>query len=63
MRIRLARQENVPLYVIFSNATLADMAVKAPRTIDELLEVSGVGLVKAERYGRDFLQAIAHSSL
>ena len=63
VRIRLARRENVPLYVIFSNATLADMAVKAPRTIDELLEVSGVGLVKAERYGRDFLQAIAHSSL
>ena len=47
-----------PKYVIFSNATLTDMAEKAPRSMEELLEVSGVGAKKAARYGEAFLQAI-----
>lgn len=58
LRTELAREEGVPAYIVFSNATLSDMAAKAPRTRDELLEVSGVGKVKAERYGRQFLAAI-----
>ena len=45
-------------YVIFSNATLADMAEKAPRSLSELLEVSGVGERKASRYGEAFLRTI-----
>ena len=45
--------------MVFSNATLADMAEKAPRTIDEFLDVTGVGEVKAARYGEEFLRAIA----
>ena len=57
-RAELAKRESVPAYVIFSNATLADMAEKAPRSLSELLEVSGVGDKKAARYGRAFLQAI-----
>ena len=57
-RAELAKRESVPAYVIFSNATLADMAEKAPRSLSELLEVSGVGDKKAARYGRSFLQAI-----
>ena len=44
---------------MFSNAALADMAAKAPRTLEEFLEVSGVGRVKAARYGGIFLKAIA----
>ena len=59
LRTRLSKEENVPAYVIFSNATLTDMAAKAPRTEAELLEVSGVGQVKASRYGRQFLDEIA----
>ena len=59
LRTRLAKEENVPAYVIFSNATLTDMAAKAPRTAAELLEVSGVGQVKADRYGRQLLDKIA----
>ena len=58
-RTRLARQEGVPPYIIFSNAALADMAARAPRTPEEFLEVSGVGQVKARRYGSDFLAVIA----
>lgn len=59
VRTRIAQAENVPAYVVFSNATLTDMASKAPRTMTELLEVSGVGEVKAARYGEVFLKAIA----
>ena len=58
-RTRLARQEGVPPYIIFSNAALADMAARAPRTPEEFLEVSGVGQVKARRYGEAFLAVIA----
>ena len=57
-RAELAKRESVPAYVIFSNATLTDMAEKAPRSMEELLEVSGVGDKKAARYGKAFLQAI-----
>ena len=58
-RARLAREENVPAYIVFSNATLADMAAKRPRDMMELMEVSGVGEVKARRYGTEFLETIA----
>ena len=59
LRFRLARDENVPAYIVFSNATLRDMAEKAPRTMADLLEVSGVGSRKAARYGAAFLEEIA----
>ena len=58
LRSNLAREQNVPSYFIFSNATLVDMCAKRPRTTDELLAVSGVGAKKAERYGDLFLSAI-----
>ena len=58
LRTRLAQAEGVPAYIIFSNATLADMAVKLPTTMEGLLEVSGVGSVKAARYGAAFLDVI-----
>ena len=57
-RIQIAQRENVPAYIVCSNSTLSDMAEKAPETMDELLEVSGIGEVKACRYGDDFLTAI-----
>lgn len=59
LRTRLAQEANVPSYIIFSNATLLDMAAKKPLTTAQLLEVSGVGQVKAERYGNAFLSVIA----
>lgn len=59
LRFKLAQQENVPAYIIFSNASLADMAAKVPRNMAEFLEVSGVGEVKASSYGRAFLDEIA----
>lgn len=58
LRFCLAKAEDIPAFIIFSNATLADMAAKAPETISEFLQVSGVGQQKAARYGEDFLEAI-----
>ena len=48
----------MPAYIVFNNATLADMCARRPRDLDELLEVSGVGQRKAERYGEAFLAEI-----
>lgn len=59
LRTRLAREQQVPPYLIFNNATLEDMCRKRPTTPDELLEVSGVGTKKAERYGEAFLEVVA----
>ena len=58
LRLTLAKEENMPAYIVFSNATLKDMAQKAPVTMAEFLAVSGVGKFKAERYGQRFLTAI-----
>ena len=58
LRAALAQKAHVPPYVIFSNATLADMAARQPITEFELLTVRGVGEAKARRYGDAFLDAI-----
>ncbi len=58
LRSRLAQEAGVPAYIVFSNAALAEMAAKLPRTMSEFLNVSGVGEVKASRYGSAFLQVI-----
>ena len=55
----LAERENVPLYLIFSNATLTDMARRRPASLEDFLEVSGVGEVKARKYGKAFLRTLA----
>ena len=55
LRTRLAQKERVPAYIIFTNATLEDMAAKCPRTLEEMGEVSGVGQKKLEKYGEVFL--------
>jgi ATP-dependent DNA helicase RecQ len=58
LRTRLAREAHVPAYIIFSDATLRDMCRKKPRAPDDFLEVSGVGAVKMEKYGKDFTSLI-----
>jgi ATP-dependent DNA helicase RecQ len=53
----------VPAYVVFSDATLAEMAARKPGTYAELLEVNGIGKTKLERYGDAFLAVVAeHTS-
>lgn len=59
LRTEFARAEGVPAYIIFTDASLRDMCRKKPRTMGELRQVSGVGIVKSQKYGKDFLHAIA----
>ena len=62
LRLSIAREQQVPPYLIFNNATLEDMCRKRPASAEDLLEVSGVGEKKAERYGQAFLDAIAQEA-
>lgn len=58
LRLNLAREAGIPAYVVFSNATLTDMAQKRPKTLSEFKRVSGVGELKAQWYGEAFLTRI-----
>ena len=60
LRGKLAKEAGVPAYVVFSNATLTDMAKKRPRTKWEFKQVSGVGELKASWYSEAFLETINH---
>lgn len=59
LRKSIASKKSVPAYVIFSDATLTDMCKKCPETPDEMLEISGVGRTKLEKFGKQFLEVIA----
>lgn len=59
LRKSIASKKSVPAYVIFTDATLVDMCKKCPETPDEMLEVSGVGRTKLEKFGKQFLEEIA----
>lgn len=58
LRLEIAKQEKMPPYIIFSDKSLKDMCRRMPATKDEMLEVSGVGEVKFERYGKRFLELL-----
>ena len=58
LRRSIAEEQHVPPFIIFTNATLRDMAVKRPRTRREMLRVDGVGEGKMDRYGDMFLRVI-----
>jgi ATP-dependent DNA helicase RecQ len=57
-RYEVAREHNLPAYIVFNDATLAQMALTAPSTLDELSAISGVGAKKLEAYGREILRVL-----
>lgn len=57
-RLRLAKEGNIPPYVIFHDKTLVEMAKQRPSTLDEMRAISGVGESKLKRYGNLFLDQI-----
>jgi ATP-dependent DNA helicase RecQ len=59
VRLRLARERQVPAYVIFSDRSLIDMAARRPRDLDGFAAVNGVGAAKLKDFGAIFLGAIA----
>ena len=58
LRLQLAREQNVPPYVIFHDATLIQMAAAKPANREQMSVISGVGQAKLDKYGTDFLQAV-----
>lgn len=59
LRSKLASAHHVPAYIIFTDASMKDMCRKLPRTIEEFLDVSGVGDTKAKKYGKAFTEVIS----
>jgi ATP-dependent DNA helicase RecQ len=62
LRTSIAREEQVPPYIVFSDRTLAELAVKRPRSMSAFGNVRGVGPMKLERYGKRFLDAISEAN-
>ncbi|GAA0726236.1 DNA helicase RecQ [Clostridium malenominatum] len=58
LRKEIASQEGVPPYVVFHDSTLKEMSSKFPKTKEEMLDISGVGAVKFQRYGDLFLNKV-----
>ncbi len=58
LRSKLAQEQEVPAFVVFSDATLHDMCARLPKTQLEFLDVSGVGHAKLTKYGDEFLEVI-----
>lgn len=57
-RSEVAREHNLPAYIVFNDATLSQMALTAPGSLDELSGISGVGAKKLEAYGREILRVL-----
>ncbi|WP_143962524.1 DNA helicase RecQ [Litoribacter populi] len=58
LRFQIAKKEDIPPYIVFSDATLVEMATYRPNTKEGLMDMAGVGATKADRYGEEFLGMI-----
>jgi ATP-dependent DNA helicase RecQ len=58
LRGSIAREEQVPAYVVFPDRTLAEIALRRPRSLGALADVRGVGPAKLEKYGERFLEVV-----
>lgn len=57
-RMAIAAEEHVPAYIIFSDATLVELATYLPLTLDDVRKISGFGENKTARYGEQFLKMV-----
>jgi ATP-dependent DNA helicase RecQ len=58
LRSEIAKEEEVPAYIVFSDATLKQLEAQRPMSDSEFLAIDGVGKAKLEKYGDDFIKAI-----
>jgi len=58
LRKKVSRQKSVPPFVVFQDPSLEDMSIQYPITIDEMKQIAGVGMGKAVRYGKEFVELI-----
>jgi ATP-dependent DNA helicase RecQ len=59
LRSEIARAEQVPAYVVFPDRTLAEFALRRPRTLAAMSAIRGVGPAKLDKYGERFADAIS----
>ncbi|MBP2283009.1 ATP-dependent DNA helicase RecQ [Flavobacterium sp. CG_23.5] len=59
LRKKVAKKLSVPPFVVFQDPSLEDMALKYPISVDELINIHGVGEGKAKKYGKEFLELIS----
>ncbi|MBB5202799.1 ATP-dependent DNA helicase RecQ [Inhella inkyongensis] len=60
-RTEVAREHDLPAYLIFPNSTLHELAARAPSSLDEVAAINGVGAKKLEAYGREILRVLNQS--
>jgi ATP-dependent DNA helicase RecQ len=61
LRMKLAKEQNLPPYVIFHDSTLREMAAQRPASLAEMARIPGVGDSKLQRYGAEFLRALSQA--
>jgi ATP-dependent DNA helicase RecQ len=60
LRKKVAKQKDVPPFVVFQEPSLEDMALKYPMTMEELSNIHGVGEGKAKKFGKEFIELISN---
>jgi ATP-dependent DNA helicase RecQ len=60
-RSQAAREQSVPAYIVFGDATLRAVATVRPRSLDDLAGITGIGAKKLETYGAALLEVVAAS--
>ena len=58
LRMRISKELDIPPFVVFHDSTLAEMVEEKPTTREELLQITGVGEQKADKYGEQFLEVL-----
>ena len=61
LRRSISKKKKIPAFKVFHDQSLIEMADKRPQDIEELLEIYGVGEIKAKKYGKKFLEIISRS--
>ncbi|MCR4857203.1 MAG: DNA helicase RecQ [Bacteroidales bacterium] len=58
LRKNISKEENLPPFVIFQDPSLEDMCIQYPTTMEEMTHIAGVGMGKAQKYGKQFIELI-----
>jgi ATP-dependent DNA helicase RecQ len=62
LRTEIARDQRVPPYVVFADRTLAEIALRRPKTEHAMANIRGVGPAKLERYGPRFIEVVVSTT-
>lgn len=57
-RMEIAREQNMPAYVIFQDATLREIALAMPVTVEDLKQISGIGDKRLSQWGEDIIRLV-----